>query len=186
MVKIIETLVTTVNAQGCVHTAPFGIRYGGGERVALAPFRPSRSLDNLLLPGAEAVIHLSDNPVFFAACLTDRRDFSMRKAAHVKGWVLCHAVRAFESRVVGIEEDSTRPRIMLEKVAEHALEDWHGYNRAGMAIIEACIVLSRLAFLERAEVASKMAFFKDVVERSGGEEEDKAWGWLQEYYEQRS
>ena len=46
MPRIVETIVTTVNAKGEAHIAPLGL-IAEGERWVIAPFRPSRTLDNL-------------------------------------------------------------------------------------------------------------------------------------------
>ena len=45
--RIFETVVTTCSLDGTVHIAPMGVRYAG-EEVVLKPFRPSRTLDNVL------------------------------------------------------------------------------------------------------------------------------------------
>ena len=46
MPLIVETIVTTKNATGEVHIAPLGLIAEGDDWI-LAPFRPSRTLDNL-------------------------------------------------------------------------------------------------------------------------------------------
>ncbi|MBC6444569.1 MAG: DUF447 family protein [Alphaproteobacteria bacterium GM202ARS2] len=186
--KIIETLVTTCNADDTAHVAPFGVkgldestaRIGG--TVTLAPFRPSRSLDNLLRANAQAVIHLSDNPLLFAGCLVGKRDFPLRKAEKVTGWVLPQAVRAFEIEVVDIQDDEQRPRVTCSIVWTQNLSDWQGFNRAGMAIIEGCILMSRLRLWDATIIAERMAMLEDIVGRTSGNNEEQAWQWLQDYY----
>jgi hypothetical protein len=46
MPRIVETIVTTTNAKGEAHIAPLGL-IEDGENWIVAPFRPSRTLDNL-------------------------------------------------------------------------------------------------------------------------------------------
>ena len=46
--RIFETVITTCSPAGAVHIAPMGVRYVADE-VVLKPFRPSRTLDNVLL-----------------------------------------------------------------------------------------------------------------------------------------
>ena len=183
--KIIETLVTTSNADGSGHVAPFGIHglVANRQEMMLAPFRPSRSLENLLRADATAVIHLSDDPLLFVRCITGRRDFIFEPAEQVDGWVLPTAVKAIEVRVRKIKDDPVRPHIYCQSVHCRVLNDWSGYNRAGMAIIEGCILMSRLSFLDKTYIASSMALLADIVARSSGALEEKAWSWLQMYYQ---
>ena len=46
MPRIVETIVTTTNAKGEAHIAPLGL-IEDGDNWIIAPFRPSRTLDNL-------------------------------------------------------------------------------------------------------------------------------------------
>ena len=46
--QIFETVVSTCSAGGVVHVAPMGVRYRG-ESVVLKPFKPSTTLDNILV-----------------------------------------------------------------------------------------------------------------------------------------
>ena len=68
MSLIRETIVTTADAAGVAHMAPLGlIAHGNGWIVA--PFRPSKTLDNLRqVPFA--VANYTDDVRIFAGCLT--------------------------------------------------------------------------------------------------------------------
>lgn len=57
-----ETLITTANAQGQVHIAPMGVHIDGEWRIIL-PFRPSATLENLLL-NRTAVINFATTSGF--------------------------------------------------------------------------------------------------------------------------
>jgi len=75
---ILETIVTTMSADGAVHIAPFGITQEESGPV-IAPFRPSRTLDNLR-ENPFAVANYTDDVRVFAGCLTGRRAWSTRPA----------------------------------------------------------------------------------------------------------
>jgi hypothetical protein len=81
MLLIRETIVTTLNDDGKVHIAPLGLIAEEGGYV-LAPFRPSATLDNLRRHPF-AVANFTDDVLIFAGCLTGRRDWPTRPAAHV-------------------------------------------------------------------------------------------------------
>src|SRR5687768_4965435 len=107
MPMIRETIVTTVDGAGAVHIAPLGL-IADGEDWIIAPFRPSRTLDNLRAVPHAVASHVDDVRIF-AGCLTGRRDWPTvptggpvpRLAAALSHWEL--AVR-------DIAEDELRPR----------------------------------------------------------------------------
>ena len=68
-----ETIVTTVDGDGEVHIAPLGI-IADGEHWIIAPFRPSRTLENLRAVPHAVANHVDDVRIF-AGCLTGRRDW---------------------------------------------------------------------------------------------------------------
>ena len=70
MPRIVETIVTTTNAKGEVHIAPLGLIADGDDWI-IAPFRPSRTLDNLREVPFAVARHTDDVRVF-AGCVTGR------------------------------------------------------------------------------------------------------------------
>ena len=70
---IYETVVTTLSEDGEPHLAPMGVRYEG-EQVLMMPFRPSRTLDNVLSSG-RAVLNLTTDVRVFAGCVTGRKNW---------------------------------------------------------------------------------------------------------------
>ena len=63
MPRIVETIVTTMNATGEAHIAPLGLIEEGDVWV-IAPFRPSRTLDNLRQVPFAVASHTEDVRVF--------------------------------------------------------------------------------------------------------------------------
>lgn len=180
--KISESIVTTLNDEGAVHPAPFGfVRMEGLIRIA--PFRPSRSLD-YLMKRREAVLNLTDDPLSFAGCLTRRHEFEFIPAQKIKGFVLKNAVSWYEMKLEKVKEDEMRPHLFFKIIGEHRGVAWQGYHRGRGAIIEACVLLSRLHLLEGEFVAQEMARLEDIVMRTQGENELRAWSWLTDYYDQ--
>src|SRR5213083_1480519 len=114
MPMIRETIVTTVSATGLVHVAPLGI-IADGDGWIIAPFRPSKTLDNL---GAVpfAVANHTDDVRIFAGCLTGRHDWPTRASDNVPVPRLSGALAHTELAVVGIIEDEQRPRFQCAVV----------------------------------------------------------------------
>lgn len=178
---IYETVITTVNPDGSAHIAPFGIREHG-DRVIISPFRPSTSLDNLLRT-KQAVVNLTDDVRIFAGALTGRRDWPVRRADNIDGFVLEAALAHRELMLVEIKEDAVRPELSFKVVQEITHKPFRGFNRAQAAVLEAAVLVSRLHMLPSEKVAAEIAYLTIAVEKTAGEREMQAWNWLIERIE---
>ena len=178
---IYETVITTVNADGSVHIAPFGIRERG-DLIIISPFRPSTSLDNLLRT-KQAVVNLTDDVRIFAGALTGRRDWPVRRADNIDGFVLEAALAHRELMLVEIKEDAVRPELSFKVVQEITHKPFRGFNRAQAAVLEASVLVSRLHMLPSEKVATEIAYLTIAVEKTAGEREMQAWNWLIERIE---
>lgn len=176
---ILETVVTTQSAAGVAHIAPMGIRRTG-ERVEIAPFAPSTTLENLRATGA-AVINAVDDVRIVAGCLTGRRDWPLVPAGAVPrlAAALAHAEIVIES----VDEDAERPRFQGRIVREAQHAPFSGYNRAQAAVIEAAILVSRLERLPAEKIAHDIAYLRIAVDKTAGPREREAWDWLLERIE---
>lgn len=178
---IYETVITTVNADGSVHIAPFGIRERG-DLIIISPFRPSTSLDNLLRT-KQAVVNLTDDVRIFAGALTGRRDWPVRRADNIDGFVLEAALAHRELMLVETKEDAVRPELSFKVVQEITHKPFRGFNRAQAAVLEASVLVSRLHMLPSEKVATEIAYLTIAVEKTAGEREMQAWNWLIERIE---
>jgi hypothetical protein len=181
MPRIVETIVTTMDAAGAIHIAPLGL-IEEDDGWAIAPFKPSRTLDNLRAHPAAVASHTDDVRVF-AGCLTGRRDWPTRPASHIKGAVLESAVSHWELEVARVEEDPQRPRFFCRLVHAEAHCPWGGFNRAQAAVIEAAVLVSRLNMLPREKIESEIAYLDIAIGKTAGPREREAWGWIMERVE---
>ena len=173
---IIESIITTVSANGSAYIAPMGVIWQDGHPI-LAPFRPSSTLDNLRRGGG-AIINHTDDVRIFAGCLTGRRDWPVRRSERIPGWVLDNALSHQEVEVERIEEDDVRPRFHGRVVHEATHRAFTGHNRAQAAVIEAAILVSRLHLLPRDKIERELAYLEIAVSKTAGPRESEAWGWL--------
>lgn len=178
MPLIIETVVTTRSLSGDVHIAPLGL-IADGDRWVIAPFKPSKTLDNLLENPCAVANHTDDVRVF-AGCLTGRRAFQLRRAQKVDCGVLGDALTHWEMQVERVEDDEQRPRFFCKTVYRVAHGPWGGFNRAQAAVIEAAVLVSRLKMLPADKVESELAYLKIAIDKTAGPRELEAWGWLME------
>lgn len=176
---IYETIITTSGESGAPHIAPFGIRERDGL-VVVAPFRPSSSLDNLLR-GRCAVVNLTDDVRVFAGALTGRRDWPVRRAARVDGWVLESALAHRELELVEVLDDPVRPQLAFRVLHEAMHAPFRGFNRAQAAVLEAAVLVSRLHMLPLEKIDTEVSYLRIAIEKTAGEREQQAWGWLMEH-----
>ena len=175
-VLIYETIVTTRAADGETHIVPLGIRYEG-EHVVLAPFRPSATLDNVLRE-KYAVVNFTDDVRVFAGCLTGRRMWPLAAADKVPGMRLQSALAHLELELDRGEEDDMRPRLLCHQLHSATHAPFKGFNRAQAAVIEACILVSRLHMLTQEKVQQETGYLAIAIGKTAGPREAEAWQWL--------
>jgi uncharacterized protein len=173
-----ESIITTLSAAGALHIAPMGVIWRDTYPV-LAPFRPSRTLDNLR-ENPCAVINHTDDVRLFAGCLTGRRDWPTGPADKVNGAVLAGALSHQEIVVDSVEDDPVRPKFRCRIVHEAAHRPFLGFNRAQAAVIEGAILISRLDMLPADKIDREMAYLAIAIEKTAGPAEREAWRWLEE------
>ncbi len=181
MPLIVETIVTTKNAKGEVHIAPLGLIAEGANWV-LAPFRPSRTLDNLREVPFAVASHTDDVRVF-AGCLTGHRSWPTRPADEIDGAVLEGAVSHWELEVERMREDDARPRFSCRLVHAASHKPWGGFNRAQAAVLECAVLVSRLGMLPPEKIEAELKYLEIAVSKTAGAREEEAWGWLMERIE---
>lgn len=173
-----ETVVTTRAGDGQIHIAPMGIREQG-EYLLLAPFRPSRSLDNMLRDRC-AVINYTDDVRVIAGCLTGRWQWPLCPATSIAGARLKDALAHTEVLVERVEDDELRPRLLCRPVHQEQHAAFHGFNRAQAAVLEAAILVSRLPMLPWQKIQSEIDYLTIAVQKTAGPHEQQAWQWLME------
>lgn len=178
---IYETILISVDAENNPHIAPFGVRERDGL-VLIAPFRPSTSLDNLL-SSRSAVLNLTDDVRVFAGALTGRREWPVYAAEKIKGFVLNTALAHRELELVEVKEDAVRPELYFRVVHEVNHAPFRGFNRAQAAVVELAVLVSRLHMLPMEKIDAEVAYLTIAIEKTAGEREREAWGWLLERIE---
>jgi hypothetical protein len=178
MPMIRETIITTVDRDGNPHVAPLGL-IADGEDWIVAPFRPSRTLDNLQVVPFATATHTDDVRVF-AGCLTGRHDWPLAAAELVPVPRLAQALSHTELAVESMEDDPERPRIRCRALRTVTHAPFTGLNRAKAAVLEAAILVSRLNLLPRERIERELAYLQSAVDKTAGSEERQAWTWLME------
>lgn len=178
MPRIVETIVTTTDGAGAVHIAPLGL-IEDGEGWIIAPFKPSRTLDNLTANPFAVASHTGDVRVF-AGCVTGRRDWPTVPAEVVNGVRLKDAISHWELAVKHVTDDVQRPRFYCEIVHSATHDVWSGYNRAEAAVLELAVLTTRLAMLPPEKIDAELKYLEIAISKTAGPRELEAWDWLME------
>ncbi len=174
---IVEAVVTTLSAEGDAHIAPMGVHALEQGLFGILPFRPSRTLDNLLATGC-AVINYTDDARIFAGCLTGRRSWPLVPALKVHCVGLAQALSWDEVRVEGLDDDPVRPQFRARVVETRQIAPFKGLNRAVMAVVEGAILVSRLSMLPDDKIDREMEILASAVAKTAGPKESEAWEWI--------
>jgi uncharacterized protein len=181
MPMIRECIVVTANAAGEPHLAPLGLIQDGASWI-IAPFHPSKTLDNLrAVPFATA--NYTDDVRIFAGCLTGRSTWPLIPAADFAVPRLAAALAHARLTVMHVEDHEERPRFRCKVLHLTQHQPFEGLNRAKAAVVELAILASRLAMLPREKVETEIAYLRIAVEKTAGPDELEAFGWLMEKVE---
>ena len=178
---IIETIVTTTDANGTVNIAPMGVEWAGGDDPpVLKPFLETTTFRNVSATGV-AVVNLVDDVRIFARAAISNPDYPVVPAVAVRGVSLEAACSWRELTVRAV--DSTPPRSRIETTIVHHgfRREFIGFNRARHAVLESAIYATRVHMLERAFIESELARLQVIVDKTAGPAEQEAMALLTDF-----
>lgn len=173
---IIETIVTTRNAEGLVNVAPMGVEWDPSidhGRIVLKPFLETATYRNVSATGT-AVVNVVDDVRVFARAAISNPTYETGPAHAIAGVVLTDCCSWRELQVISI--DSTPPRSRIEAAVVHAgtKRDFIGFNRASHAVLEAAIYATRVHLLQRDFLESELQRLQVIVDKTAGPREFEA------------
>jgi hypothetical protein len=173
---IVESIVTTVAADGTANCAPMGVEWGD-DRIVLKPFLDTATYRNVTATRA-AVVNVVDDVRIFARAAISNPAYPTVPAAIVRGVRLqdCCSWRELEVRTV----DSSPPRSRIETAVVHrgVMREFIGFNRARHAVLEAAIYATRLHLLPREFITSEFERLQVIVDKTAGPAEQEAMALL--------
>ena len=182
---IFETVVSTLSPAGELHLAPMGVRYaredegeGAQDFVLLMPFKPSKTLDNILATRC-AVLNLTTDVRVFAGCVTGRRDWPMVALDGFAGRRLQNVLAWVELTLTGDHDDALRPTLRMRRGRHGVVGAFPGFNRAQAAVIEGAVLVSRLHLLPTDTVVRALARLQTAIDKTASPDDREAWRWLQ-------
>ncbi|MEZ6093106.1 MAG: DUF447 family protein [Pirellulaceae bacterium] len=180
---ILEGIVSTTNDDGTPHLAPMGPVFENGyQSFVLKPFQGSTTLTNLISKRS-GVLHFVDDSVLFARSVIHRWDTlpPLRLADIAQAPMLKEFLRAFEFEVSSEDVSNQRAELKCKTVNEHIGRPPRGANRGFNAIIEACILVSRLHICPKEKIGDQWSELERLVDKTGGRSEIEAFRILTEF-----
>ena len=176
---ILETIVTTMAADGAINCAPMGVEWAD-RTIVLKPFLETATYRNVVATHA-AVVNLIDDVRVFARAAIGNPEYPTAPATVVRGVVLADCCSWREVEVLAV--DSTPPRSRIEAAVVHrgVRREFLGFNRARHAVLEAAIHATRLHLLPREFVEREMARLQVIVDKTAGDQELEAMALLTEH-----
>jgi len=185
---IFETIIVSTDIDGVPHVTPFGIKYEG-NLVIISPFKPSKTLSNILATQS-ATMNLTDDVRVFAGALTKRQSWTLLAASKIKGLRLENCLAHTELTLLEVREDVERPQLLMRQIETQRHAGFKGFNRAQAAVIELAVLTSRLHLLPPEKIHAELTYLQIAIDKTSGEHELEAWGWLMEkinqYYKENS
>lgn len=185
---IFETIIISVDQQGVPHVTPFGVKHEA-DNIIISPFKPSKTLDNILSTRT-ATMNLTDDVRVFAGALTKNDAWELLPTDKVTGYRLHGCLSHVELALIDVREDAQRPQLVMEKLNTEQHKGFSGFNRAQAAVIELAVLASRLHMLPANKVQSELEYLQIAIDKTAGERELEAWLWLKDkvdgYYKEKA
>jgi hypothetical protein len=184
---ILEGLVVTLDAAGAPNVAPMGPRVDRGiSRLVLRPFQTSQTYQNLKQTG-HGVFHVIDDVELLAHAAVGKFEVPPQLVA-IDDWPcprLADCCRWFAFHVTALDDAAERTTIECQVASCGEVRPFFGFNRAKHAVLEAAIHATRIGISLPAEIRGDLARLKVIVQKTAGEQERRAFAFLEEYIHER-
>lgn len=194
---ILESIVTSVDADGRVNIAPMGPAVtteplGSGEEMVgftLRPFCSSRTYRNLVQT-RKAVIHVTDDAMLFAQAAIDALSDEqvarrVRRLRETDWWPLVDCHRWFAVEIESIAEDGMRSEMPCRVLESQVVRPFFGFHRARHAVIEAAILATRTHLFPASQIRDELARLQPLVDKTAGPKEHDAFELLKATIDER-
>jgi hypothetical protein len=181
--RVLEGIVTTVDADGLPHLAPMGpIVDERLERLWFRLYQTSHTYQNIKRTGA-GVFHVTDDVELFARTAVDRLETfpAMSPASAGEGWILDGACRWYAFQLESLDESTERAAGVARVVGSGSIREFLGFSRAKHAVVEAAILATRVHLLPAQDIGAEFARLAPLVRKTGAASEVRAFAFLENY-----
>jgi uncharacterized protein len=180
---IIETIVSSLDETGAPNFAPMGVELGA-EFVTVRPFRSARTYHNMISSGYGIANFTDDALAYVQTALYDAilPSFPAKK---LPGAVCLNACSWLEMSVESQGGSADRAELQCRVLYKGSQRDFLGFCRAANAVIESTILATRWNLLKLETIDKKMAEYRDIIQKAGGEAEKEAFQLVRDYISKR-
>jgi uncharacterized protein len=179
---IIETIFSTIDEAGKPNFAPMGLVWGE-DHITVRPYRSSHTYQNLLSSGY-GVANLTDDVLAYVQCGLYDAVLPYYPATASPGVVFQRTCSWRELVVISHEGSQERAEVRCRVLHQGRQKEFLGFCRAGHAVLEAMILATRVRFYDRKSIAEKLMPYQEIVEKTGGTNEKRAFQLVYEYIQQ--
>lgn len=176
---ILETLICSLDSNEEINVAPFGIKKKK-DLIVISPYLPSRTHENLL-NNEYASINYADDIGLFVNCFLNKNKFKFKKCNLIKGFFLSEALSHQEVKVIDYKKNNLRPSFYCKIVYFKNHAPFLGLNRARHALLEACILASRIKILKKEKILNELNYLSIAVEKTSGKKEISLWNDMKNF-----
>ncbi|KUO65958.1 MAG: hypothetical protein APF84_01480 [Gracilibacter sp. BRH_c7a] len=182
---IIETIISTVNKDGIVNFAPFGVHIPDagsrmGKEIELRLYSGSQTLSNLR-EVAEGVINLTEDVLVFVETALFSKCLPSVPSKHVRPSRMAEANGVYEFVVTSFDDTVQPVRVWGEIIYSQEWGGFRGFCRAQGAVLEALINATRLQFVSPDKIKGAWPSGQEVVDKTGGIKEREAMSKIKDY-----
>ena len=177
-----EVIVTTRNMNNKVHIAPMGIKIldeNSEKFVQISPFKPSKTLDNILETKIATINFIDDVKVFAGIVTKEKNDWLLKSSEDAYVPHLENTNTHMNAVVDEVFDDSIRPKIKCKIINEEVHRSFLGFNRAQFSVIELAVLSTRLGMIDDNKVKEELNYLKIGIDKTAGNNEKEAWGWIE-------
>jgi hypothetical protein len=181
--RVLEGIVTTVDADGRPHLAPMGPLVNDAfDRLWFRLYQTSNTYRNLKRTRV-GVFHVTDDVELLARTAVDRLESfpAMTPTMEVEGWIIDDACRWYAFELESLDNSTERAGGIARVVSRGALREFFGFNRAKHAVVEAAILATRVDILPAQEIGAEFARLAPLVRKTGAAAEVRAFAFLESY-----
>jgi hypothetical protein len=180
---ILEGIVVTQDERGRTNIAPMGPRVDRTiSHLVLRPFQTAQTYQNLRTTGC-GVFHLTDDVELLARAAASALD-PLPELAAIENFPcprLADCCRWLAFQVVALDDAQERATIDCRVVAQGEVRPFLGFNRAKHAVLEAAIHATRIGIAPSDSIRQALAPLAVIVEKTAGEQERRAFAFLEDY-----
>lgn len=99
----------------------------------------------------------------------------------IKGFFIKNTLSHDEVVVESVRKDKIRPTFKCKVVKQFNHKRFEGFNRANGALIEACILASRVKILEKKIILKNLDNLSESVLKTAGVSEKKNWNLIRSF-----